>query len=553
MGEDNKISEMLSRAIPLQQAGNLNEAETLYRAILTSDPRHDVALTLLGTVYLQRGNLEEGVRLIGLSLEINPMQPVALSNRSVALGMLNRHDEALASCEQAIAFSPDYAEAYINRGAALNSLKRHDEALASCDKAIALSPGSTEAYINRGNALTDLKRYDEALANYDKAIALNPAHVMAYNNRGNALKELNRHEEALASLDRAISLSPGYAKAYINRANVLKDLNRHDEALASIDRALAISPGSPEALWNKGLLRILLGEYGEGWELYEWRWKKDNTKKYARNYPMPLWLGQESLAGRTILLHAEQGLGDSIQFCRYAPMAEALGAKVVLSVQQPLVGLIATLKDSIRVVVEGSPVSMFDYHCPLMSLPLAFKTTVSTIPAQVPYLGTDLVKQKQWQKQMGAKAKPRIGLAWSGTRKHKDDHKRSISLSVLSPLLDSDFEFHCLQKEIRTSDRELLARRPQIKTHENNLNDFSDTAALVSEMDLVISVDTSVVHLAGALGKPVWILLPFAPDFRWMMERGDSPWYPTARLFRQPQLGDWTSVIAKVAAALKAL
>jgi hypothetical protein len=234
-------------------------------------------------------------------------------------------------------------------------------------------------------------------------------------------------------------------------------------------------------------------------------------------------------------------------------MVEALGAKVVLEAEPPLIGLFSTLKDSIRVIPKDSSLPGFDYHCPLMSLPLAFKTTVSSIPAKIPYLGNDSDIQKQWKNTMGEKAKPRIGLMWSGAQYNKNDHNRSIPLGMLSPLLDLDFEFHCLQKEIRQADGELLRKYHQLKSHENDLKDFTDTAALISEMNLVISVDTSVAHLAGALGVTVWILLPYAPDFRWMMEREDSPWYPSARLFRQPQVGDWTSVIAKVAAELREL
>ena len=553
MDMKSQISELLSKAISLHQAGNLNEAEALYRTILSSNSKHFDALTLLGNIYFHRGNLEEGVRLIGLSLDINPKQPGALNNRGNALCDLKRYDEALTSFDTAIALKPGYAEAYNNRGNALNDLNRPDEALASCNQAIALKPGFAEACNNRGNALNDLNRPDEALASFDQAIALNPGYAEAYYNRGNALKDLKRPDEALPSYDQAIALKPGYAEAYNNRGVAFNDLKRHAEALASYDQAIALNPGYPETYSNKGVLKILLGEYEEGWELYEWRLKLDVAKKFTRNFPKPLWLGKESLADKTILLHTEQGLGDSVQFCRYVPMVEALGAKVVLEVQEPLVGLISTLKDSIRVIPRGSPLPEFDCHCPLMSLPLAFKTTVSTIPAKIPYLATDPNKQKLWQKKMGAKTKPRIGLVWSGAQIHQNDHNRSIPLDLLYPLLDLDLDFHCLQKEIRPLDRELLVKHRQIKTYENDLNDFSDTAALVSEMNLVISVDTSVAHLAGALGKPVWILLPFAPDYRWMTEREDSPWYPTARLFRQSQIGDWTSIIAKVAAELKVL
>ena len=655
MEEKYRNTELLSKAISLHQEGNLNEAETLYRSILSTDANHFDALTLLGTIYLQRGNREEGVRLIGLSLDISPQQPVALNNRGNALVDLKRFEEALASYDRAIALNPGYTEAYYNRGNALLGLQRPAEALASYDRAIALNPGYAQAHNNRGNALRDLKRPAEALASYNQAIALNDGFAEAYGNRGNALLDLKQTAEALACYDRAIALSPGYVVAYYNRSNALLDLKRPAEALTSADQAIALNPGFAEAHnnrglamfglkryaealacydraialnpdyyqahinrgnalldlkrpaealgsydraialnpgyaeaynnrgnaylnqkrlaealasydraialnpdyakahFNKGLLKLLLGEYEEGWELYEWRWKTDDIKESVRNFSKPVWLGKGNLASKTILLHAEQGFGDSISICRYVPMVEALGAKVVLEVQQPLVGLFSTLKDSIHVVPRGSPLPEFECHCPLMSLPLALKTSVSTIPANIPYLATDPYKQKHWQNKLGAKVKTRIGLAWSGAQTHKNDHNRSIPLDLLHPFLDLDLEFHCLQKEIRAADINLLEQYCRIQTYENDLNDFSDTAALVAQMDLVISVDTSVAHLAGALGKPVWILLPFVPDYRWLMEREDSPWYPTARLFQQPQIGDWTSVISTVATELKKL
>ena len=517
--DHDNMGALFAHALELHQAGKLHEAEIIYGQVLALDDNHVNTLTCLGTLNLQQGHQEAGIRLIGKSLELHPDQPHAHNNLGNAFRDLNRLDEALASYDRALALRPDYAEAYNNRGIALQFLNRLDEALTS----------------------------------YDRALALRPDYAEAYNNRGNALIGLKRQAEALASFDQAIALKPGYAEAYYNRGNALNGLKRPAEALASFDQAIALNPGFAEAYNNKSLVKVLLGEYEEGWELYEWRWKVDEIKEFVRNFPKPLWLGKESLAGKTILLHTEQGFGDSIQMYRYVPMVEALGAKVVLEVQQPLVGLISTLKDSIRVIPRGSPLPEFDCHCPLMSLPLAFKTTVSTIPAKIPYLATDPNKQKQWQNRMGAKTKPQIGLVWSGAQIHKNDHNRSIPLDMLSPLLDLGLEFHCLQKEIRPAGRELLVKHHRIKTYENDLNDFSDTAALVAQMNLVISVDTSVAHLAGALGKPVWILLPFASDYRWFMEREDSPWYPTARLFRQPQIGDWTRVIEKVVAELKVL
>ena len=587
MNKNTRIAELVSKAVSLHQAGNLDEAEALCRTILAQDSKQFAALTLLGTLHLQRGNPEEAARLIGLSVAIEPKQPGALNNRGLALDGLKRYPEALASYERAIALNPGFAEAHSNRGVTLGRLKRygealasfdraialnprfgdahsnrgsllnrlarHDEALASFDRAIALDPGRAESHYNRGVALAELKRIDAALASYERAIALNPGHADAYNNRGIVLVELDRIDAALASYGRAIALNPRLAGAYNNAGVAFAMLNRHDEAISCYDRAIALDPGHADAHLNKGYLKILLGQYAEGWRLFEWRWRHEDKTKSPQNFPRPLWLGQEDPTGKTMLLHPEQGIGDSIQFCRFAPMVEALGAKVILQTHRSLAALLGSLKDSIRVIPLGEPLPEFDYHCPLMSLPLALATEVDAIPAEVPYLKPDESKRSQWQTRLGPRALPRVGLVWSGGQAHSNDRNRSMPLENLLPVLGPDFEFHCLQKEIRATDRAVLDMRPDLKVHVDDLGDFSDTAALVAEMDLVISVDTSVAHLAGALGKPVWILLPFAPDYRWMLARDDSPWYPTARLFRQPQRHDWASVIDKVAAQLQAL
>jgi tetratricopeptide (TPR) repeat protein len=496
---------------------------------------------------------DEAIASCDKAIALNPRLAEAYSNRGIALDGLRRHDEALRDHDTAIALKPDLAAAYSNRGIALNGLKRHDEAIASCDKAIALNPDFAEAYSNRGIALNGLRQYEKAITSCDKAIALSPGLAEAYSNRGAALSGLKRHDEAIASCDKAIALKPDFANAYNNRAFALQALKRYDEAIASFDKAIVLEPEYVDAHWNGGLLKILLGKYEEGWKLYEWRWKREDVKQFGRKFKQPLWLGDENLAGKTILLHAEQGLGDAILSSRYVSIVEAMGARVIVEVPSPLAGLISTLGNSIRVVHRGSSLPDFDFHCPLMSLPLAFKTTVGTIPARIPYLAVDPIRKQHWQERLGPKVKPRIGLVWSGSGKYagREDFRRDISFSEFKSITRFDCEYFCLQKEIRSADRELLDEHHPVGIYENELSDFADTAALASEMDLVISVDTAAAHVAGALGKPVWILLPDPPDFLSMTEREDSPWYPTARLFRQPQMGDWASVIARVAAELK--
>jgi hypothetical protein len=322
-------------------------------------------------------------------------------------------------------------------------------------------------------------------------------------------------------------------------------LGRHAEAAACFDEALRVAPDSALAQFNKATHLLLMGDFAKGWPLYESRWRKPDQHG-KRDFEAPLWLGESKIAGKTILLHAEQGLGDTIQFCRYVPMVEALGAKVVLEVPPSLKTLMTMLPGTRSLVARGEMLPLFDLHCPIMSLPLAFGTRLYTIPHNVPYLSATPQAADRWQSRLGPKHRPRIGLVWSGTQKHKNDQNRSLPLAALAPLLSLDMEFHALQKELRPDDRAYIAVGAPVAFHGDDLRDMNDTAGLTTAMDLVISVDTSVAHLAGALGKPVSILLPFTPDFRWLLTREDSPWYPSAWLIRQPAIGDWASVIGRV-------
>jgi tetratricopeptide (TPR) repeat protein len=538
------------------QGNALRELKRLDEALVCCDRavalKPDFALAYLnrGFVLHELKRLDDALASLDRAIALQPDYADAFLNRGNVLRDLGQLDEALDSLDRAISLNPGFAVAHFNRGTVLRSLKRDDDALASYDRAIALKADYAEAYCNRGIALQSLKRENDALASYDRAIALKADYAEAYSNRGSALRTLKRLDESIESYDRAIVLNPDFAAAYSNRGLALQSIKRLDEALESYDRAIALQPDFALAYWNKSTLRILKGEYLEGWELYEWRWKLEKFNNMSIPYAQCLWLGNESLTGRTLLIHREQGFGDYIQFIRYALLAEQAGARVILEVPAPLMALVSTLKGNFTLVETGAPLPEFDYHCPVMSLPLAFKTTVETIPAQIPYLYADEAKKKQWCKNLGEKTKPRIGLVWSGTPNHRNDHNRSFPLRQLSDLLDLPFEFHSLQKDVRAVDIDALEEFSQVHQHQDDLLDFSDTAALVEQMDIVISVDTSVAHLAGAMGKSLFVLLPYVPDYRWMLDRSDSPWYPTARLFRQPALYDWDSVIAEVGQVL---
>ena len=475
---------------------------------------------------------------------MRPDHAAAHNGRGIALSGLRRWEEALAAHEQALALRSDFADAHIGRGNALYALTRYTDALACFEAAIALVPNVAMYHSNRGNALRALNRPAEALAAHDKAIELSPDYAVAYNNRGNVAWALDRPEEALAAHDKAIALSPGFADPHNNRGNALCDLHRHAEALESYATAIAIRPDYADAHVNRSFCLLQTGRFEEGWAEYEWR-KKLNPPIAARSFAQPLWLGETSVAGKTIFVHSEQGYGDTIQFCRYAKLLEARGASVVLQVRPSLHRLISRLASGVRVLTTAERPAAFDFHCPMMSLPLAFGTTLGSIPSGSRYLEADAEGLAAWSARLGPRAKPRVGVVWSGSSGNKGDHKRSLTLAMVSALFSADRDWVCVQKEVGSEEKSLL-RQCDVPFFCDELNDFADTAALIELLDLVITVDTSVAHLAGALGKPVWIMLPYAPDWRWLLDRNNSPWYPSVRLFRQPRIGAWPDVIAAV-------
>lgn len=528
------------------QRGDWPEAERLCRLILNGRSNQFEALNLLGIIAAQTQRPQQAIELLSKAVAVNPDHATAHSNLGNVLCDLQRHKEALESFNCALKLNPDDADTHYKRSSILGVLKRYDEALESCNNALKIRPDYAEALNNRGNALGCLKHPEDALESFQRALEIKPDYAEALNNRGAVLRSLKRLNEALESYNRALTIAPNYAEASYNRGIVLSELERPREAIEAYEHALTIKADYVGAHWNLSLCRLQLGDFSRGWEGYEWRWKEEQLEKSKRDFPQPMWLGVESLEGKTILLHGEAGLGDTLQFCRYAKQVAALGAKVVLEVQAPLLPLLTNLEGALQVLAQGSALPAFDYHCPLLSLPLAFKTEVNSIPTGIPYIHSDAARVAAWRDRLGKKAKPRVGLAWSGNPGHKNDHNRSLALAELLPLLHDGAEWISLQQEVRANDAALLAQRTDIRHFGAQLNDFAETAALVELMDVVISVDTSVAHLAGAMGKPLWILLPFNPDWRWLLNREDSPWYPTARLFRQPAIDDWTAVIDRV-------
>ncbi|MDK9702203.1 MAG: tetratricopeptide repeat protein [Sulfuritalea sp.] len=537
----------LNRGNALGQLKRPEEALAAYERTLALKPDYAEAHLNHGNALKELGRSGDALAAYDRALALKPDYPEAHNNRGNALLELERPQEALTAYDRALALKPDYPEAHLNRGSALKKLGRPEEALAACDRALTLTPDYAGAHLNRGNALKKLGRPEEALAACERALTLKPEYPDAHFNRGNALLQLKRPEEAITAYGRALTLKSDYPEAYSNFGNALLELKRPEEALAAYGRALALKPDYPEARGNESLCRLLMGDFARGWHAYEWRWESSGELSgEKRNFPQPLWLGKESLAGTTILLHAEQGFGDSLQFCRYAGMVAALGARVILEVQPALKNLLARLEGPAQVLAKGEQLPAFDFQTPLLSLPLAFGTRLESIPARTPYLRADPARLAVWRERLGEDRRPRIGIAWSGRPTHGNDRNRSIPLSRFCALIDDDARFVCLQKEMSEADAALLVRRGDILDARRHLKDFAETAALVELMDLVVTVDTSVAHLAGALGKPTFLLLPFAPDWRWLLGRDDSPWYPSLRLFRQTRYNDWDDVFERV-------
>ena len=457
--------------------------------------------------------------------------------------------------EQILSIQEDNFDALQLLGALFAQVKKYPQAVESLSKALIINPNHAGCYSNLGFSFQKLQRLEEALSSYDKAISLQADYAEAYSNRGLVLQELQRLEEALSSYDKAISLQANYAEAYCNRGTALHKLKRLEEALSSYDKAISLQADFAEAYLSSSLCYLLAGNFNDGWPRYEWRWQSERMSKTAgvRNFSQPLWLGIESLKDQTILLYAEQGLGDTIQFSRYVSLVAMLGAKVVLEVQPSLVKLLSHLEGISQIINKGDKLPHFDYQCPLLSLPLAFKTELQTIPSVSQNISSDIEKVAKWQAILGEKTKPRVGIVWSGSATHKNDHQRSLTLSQLITYLPSDYEYVSLQKEISDVDKEVLTKHYEIKHFGGDLKDFTDTAALCELIDIVISIDTSVAHLAGTLGKTTWILLPYSPDWRWLLDRNDSPWYSSVKLYRQEKINDWDGVLVNIESDLKGL
>jgi tetratricopeptide (TPR) repeat protein len=503
---------LLRKAVAAHQDGALAQADRLYRVVLAHDADHFDALHLIGYLSFQRGRFTEALRFLAAAVRRNARSAEALSDLGIAQHAAENYPEALASHDAALAIEPGNAT-YINRRAA---------------------------------ALLRLGRPGEALAELDRILGVQPAHVDALGNRGNVHLRLNRPDDAIADYNAALRVAGDSAQLLTNRAHALRRLDRVAEAVADLRRAVALRPDFAEAHFELGMAHLTLGDFAIGWSEYEWRWATGAFAASRRAFSSRQWTGAQKLAGKTVLLHAEQGLGDTLQFVRYAPLVARLGATVILEVQPELVALLATTEGAARVIARGDKLPPFDLHCPLMSLPRAFRTQDGSVPADIPYVAVPAEANARWA-QWQRMPRPCVGIAWAGRAAHHNDVNRSLPLALLAPLLRRrDIQFISLQRDLREGDAAVLDGLANVVDVGRELHDFADTAAVIGRLDAVVAVDSAVAHLAGALGRPLLLLLPHAADFRWLRGRQDSVWYPSARLLRQEGFGDWSGALARL-------
>ena len=547
--DPNHADSMLLRGEIALHSGQFDQAVEWVSNAIKLDLKAEYVSTL-GTVLQRAGRLEEAMEAFDKAISLQPENAEFWKSIGAVLIDLNRSDEALLALEHALKLRPRYVDAANLSGLILHRREQYSQALEHFNLSLEVKPDQADALYMRALSYLNLKRFEEARADNYQSYLLNQQDADTTNNLGTALQNLGRYEESLEWFDRAIALRPDFALALHNKGHSLTELQRVDEAFACYARSLEIDPENPKTQWNVALLQMLVGDFEPGWVGRESRWKLGLM--HDPQFTQPRWLGG-SIEGKTILLYADEGIGDSFQFARYIPMVAALGARVIVVAAAPACSLMSRLDGVAECLPKKAMLPAFDVYCHISSLPLAFKTTLKTIPAAVPYLPAPAGDLRiDWERRLGPRNRLRVGLVWSGSAGHINDHNRSMPLRELTKTLDVDAMFVSLQKDLRDQDKEILAGGDIIDLTDS-LSDFGETSALVSCLDLVISVDTSVAHLAGGLGCPVWILLPYSPDYRWLYNREDSPWYPTARLFRQTEEREWPSVVKQVRTELGAL
>ncbi|PIE62529.1 MAG: hypothetical protein CSA25_04910 [Desulfobacter postgatei] len=483
------------------------------------------------------------------------MSVVELLKKAVACHHAGKLQEAEQKYRQILDQVPDHPDATHFMGVLAYNTGKNDLAVTYLKKAIEMMPSNAGCFNNMGNVFQQQERYQESVKWYEMAVRINPAHKMAHNNIAVAYFNLGNLDKALISVEAALDLDPGYADAHNNRGEILRAMGDNDRALVAIEKAISLAPDMVNAHWNRALILLSKADFQNGWPAYEWRWRRPTTPNRVFAHGAA-WQGQD-IKGKVLFVYEEQGLGDTLQFIRYLPLLQDLGARVIFETSPALIRLVAENRLYDRLLVglskmDTRPVDRFDFHVPLLSLPYLLKTEIETIPDKIPYLTADPALCGIWNNRMGTTDSFKVGLVWAGRPEHQNDGNRSIHLSMFERFSRiKRVCFYSLQKEKHEKWTDMDSLTFFEKDLGPEISDFADTAAIMENLDLLISVDTSVVHLAGALGKPVWTLLPFAPDFRWLLDRDDCPWYPSMRLFRQDSSKEWAPVLEQVACALE--
>ncbi len=533
------------------QAGQYDHAvEWLSRAIRqtpNTQTRKTDYLSALGITLKQMGRLNDARNVFDKAVQLRPDDADLWKHAGGVLVALNRPADALLSFQHALQLDPRHWEAAYQSGVLLHQFERFEEALVQFNLCDELRPDHAATLQTRARVLRGLKRYESCVADARRAHALDPADPVTCNNIGDALLWLGRHEEGLQWFDKALARRPDFIEVLLNKGFALLQAHRFDEAFETYRHLLVVDPNNAKAAWQLAHLKLLTGDFEAGWAEREARWKMPDFSTEYPKFSQAKWLGQESIEGNTILVHVDEGLGDTLQFARYLPMLAARGARVVLVVQDALCPLLADVSGvSACIPFSSKTYPPFDLHCPIMSLPLAFGTTLATIPSANYLPPLPAARIQVWEQRLGPRDRLRVGLVWAGNPKQGNDCNRSVPFRTLTPLLDVDATFVSLQKDPRPDDKTRLGERTDIVDLTADLGDFVETAALICCLDLVITVCTSVAHLAGTLGRPTWVMLPYLPDWRWLLDRDNSPWYPTVRLFRQDDTRDYAGVVDRM-------
>jgi len=577
-------SELAKRALAHQREGRVDLAEAAWKTLLQADPGDARAMAMLGLIAAGKGETAGAIRLLGDSLQRDPGNVAmrfnlallhrqagdldhalagfdqvlvqrpgetrVLPHRAEVLQALGRHEEAIQCFIQMRQVGPLGPDLLRRFGESLFESGRHEEALAAFTEALRAKPDNAELLMNLGVTELALMRHDAALATLEKARKLAPGQPAIEFNLANALCAVNRFDEGMAIYERLLAQNPRDGHAQMNLANALRDVQRHREAMSQYDQLLE-QPDAPAGVrWNRALSLLGAGDFEHGWPAYEQRIEEERFG-HARNVDAPRWTGAEMLQGKTLLVHAEQGLGDTLHFCRYVPLLASLGARIVFEVQRPLLDILRSLKGVDVLVGRGDEVPAYDFHCPLMSLPLALRLfDMPSLTGEVPYLQADPKQIDKWRQAIALRPGPRIGIVWTGNPDHPENHKRSIPLAQLRASLPANASVWSLLLPETLKQADAGTEGPAIQCFD--ASDFANTAAQIMALDLLITTDTSIAHLAGAIGAPAWLLLPYAAEWRWFTSSATTPWYPAFRVFRQPSPGDWDGALSELRAALEA-